>query len=449
MSKFTLKCLNPMTGSEAELLYDTSNSSLTYQDGTPVINVSPTNRDDATVVSKSSPGKKSTPSVLKISLGLSCNYECSYCSQRFVPHADATNPNDVPAFMSGLDNWVTSAPERIEFWGGEPFVYWKTLKPLAEALRIKFPRTQLTIITNGSLLDAEKNDWLDSMGFVVGISHDGPGYKARGIDPLTVPEQRSAIHDLWNKLGPQGRMSFNAVFHKDNPSRAAVQEFMVAEFGLDVPIGEGAFIDPYDEGGVESSFTSQKDHVDFRNNALVEIRDGKVFNFNVVEGRIKDFVHSIKTARKATSLGQKCSMDRSDNIAVDLNGNVLTCQNVSAAATAPNGQSHKIGHVSDFGGIAMKSSTHWSEREECSKCPVLQLCKGSCMFLDGPLWDVGCNNSYSDAIPFFAAAIEMMTGLLPYYIDGPLRDDRKDIFGLVNGVPVEVKKPFPIPVVAG
>ena len=448
MSRFTLKCMNPITGSETELFYDTSNSSLTYSDGTSVIKQKSVQRVDATVVSKNKPGKKSTPSVLKISLGLSCNYECSYCSQRFVPHADSTNPSDVPKFVDGLDDWVKSPPARVEFWGGEPFVYWKTLKPLAEAIRVKFPSSQLSLITNGSLLDSEKNEWLDTMGFVVGISHDGPGYKARGIDPLTVPEQREAIHDLWKRLGPQGRMSFNAVFHKDNPSRSAVQEFMVTEFGPSVPIGEGAFIDPYDAGGVESSFTSAREHLEFRNNALVEIRDGKIFNFNVLEGRVRDFVKSVETSRSASSLGQKCAMDRADNIAVDLNGNVLTCQNVSAAATSPNGESHKIGHVSDFGGIAMKTSTHWSERDECSKCPVLQLCKGSCMFLDGPLWDVGCNNSYSDAIPFFAAAIEMMTGYLPYYIDGPLREDRKDIFGLVNGVPEDKKKPFPIPVVS-
>jgi uncharacterized protein len=57
------------------------------------------------------------------------------------------------------------------------------------------------------------------------------------------------------------------------------------------------------------------------------------------------------------------------------------------------------------------------------------------MFLDGPLWDAGCDASYSDNIPFFAAAIEYMTGCVPYYIDGDFRDDRKDIFGQVNGIP--------------
>ena len=71
------------------------------------------------------------------------------------------------------------------------------------------------------------------------------------------------------------------------------------------------------------------------------------------------------------------------------------------------------------------------------------------MFLEGDLWDAGCNNTFSDNIPFFAAAIETLTGYIPYYIEGPQREDRKDIFGLVNGIQIDKqKKPFPIPVVA-
>jgi hypothetical protein len=33
----------------------------------------------------------------------------------------------------------------------------------------------------------------------------------------------------------------------------------------------------------------------------------------------------------------------------------------------------------------------------------------------------------------FATAIESMTGMIPKYIDGPLRENRKDIFWWVGG----------------
>ena len=43
-------------------------------------------------------------------------------------------------------------------------------------------------------------------------------------------------------------------------------------------------------------------------------------------------------------------------------------------------------------------------------------------------------------MPFFAAAIEFLTGYTPYYIAGEFRDDRKDLFGRVRGVPATKQK---------
>jgi hypothetical protein len=56
------------------------------------------------------------------------------------------------------------------------------------------------------------------------------------------------------------------------------------------------------------------------------------------------------------------------------------------------------------------------------------------------LWGTTCNNAYSDNIVFFAAAIEFLTGYVPVYIEGDFRQDRKDIFGQVQGVPETPKK---------
>jgi len=67
------------------------------------------------------------------------------------------------------------------------------------------------------------------------------------------------------------------------------------------------------------------------------------------------------------------------------------------------------------------------------------------MFLEGKLWDAGCDAAYSDNIPFFAAAIEYLTGCIPFYIEGDFRADRKDIFGQVHPAPkVSKKRVIPI-----
>jgi uncharacterized protein len=436
---FTIHALRP-DGQLATFQYDNSASSLTWEDGKPVVKAQLDAYRDASAVSVDQPGRKGSIRTLKVSLGLSCNYECSYCSQRFVPHAESSNPDDIEAFIAQLTEALIEPPERVEFWGGEPFVYWKTLKPLAERLRQLYPQVSFNIITNGSLLDAEKNEWLDRMGFGVGLSHDGPGYHARGADPLDDPEKRAAILDLYARLHPQGRISINSVLNAGNRSRAHVQAWLQERFGQDVRIGEGSFIDPYDDGGLASTFQTPADHISFRAMAFKELRLGAVANFSIGQQKIMDFVQSIRTARPASALGQKCGMDKADNIAVDLHGNVLTCQNVSAAATAPNGQPHGIGHLSNLQAVKMRTATHWSKRKDCAICPVLQLCKGSCMFLEGKLWDAGCDAAYSDNVPFLAAAIEYLTGCIPFYIEGNFREDRKDIFGQLKPPSEKVAK---------
>lgn len=399
--------------------YDNITSDLRDEHGNPVFPEPETagTPRKAFQTSKENPAGKETPRVLKISLGLMCNFECTYCSQRFVPRNSETGLGKIQEFMDNLDSWVTEEPERIEFWGGEPFAYIKVMKPLAEQLREKWANAEFVVITNGSLLNPEINQWLDEMGFSVGISHDGVGQFVRGPDPFADDKMKLGVFDLYRRLHPKGRISINSMLNVHNQSRAAINDYMVKMFGPDVNIGEGAFVDAYDDGGEAMSLESASTSLNYRSKSMQEALDNLDNNFGIKAEKVNDFMDSLVKRRDAYALGQKCAMDHPKNLAVDLNGNVLTCQNVSAVSTAPNGESHKIGHVSDFKNIKLKTATHWSQRPECVNCPVLQLCKGACMFLQGKLWDVTCNNSYSDNVVWFSLAFLMATGHLPYKIE--------------------------------
>lgn len=436
MATFKIFGVSAINGDKKIFYYDNEFSTLVDQEGKTVIqNSSPKDFRDWVPVSKEKPGIKVAPNTVKIQLGLSCNYSCFYCSQRFVPHAEETNKNNIEKFMNDLPKWFSGGDGTgcsIEFWGGEPFVYWKTMQPLAEELKIKYPKAKMSVITNGSLLDSEKNEWLDTMDFAVAISHDGPGQVVRGPDPLEDPVNKAAILDLYARLKPKNKITINAMINKNNTSREDITTYLQSVFGDDVPIGEGGFIDPYDEGGMQSCFADQQEHLDYRNKYLIELRGGKVKNFGNIGNKLNDFYRSICDNRPATSLGQKCGMDDPRTIAVDLKGNVLTCQNVTSVAKGMNGESHRIGHVDDLAAVRLNTATHWSGRPECASCPVLQLCKGSCMFLENEFWEKGCDSSFSDSIPMFAAVIETITGYLPVYIEGPQREDRKDIFGVAK-----------------
>lgn len=453
MALFRLLVVSDAHRAPRWMLYDNETSSLTWEEsGEPVLvngerlDVNPdaiVSWSDSPTLTQhpSTPGKKSrNAKAIKISLGLSCNFSCTYCSQRFVPHADNTSRKDAEAWLEKLPSWYDGGENgfgrgtTFEFWGGEPLLYWAKVKHLAIGIRAAYPDAEFSIITNGSLLDEDKNLFLDSMGFSVAVSHDGPGQHVRGPDPLEDPKSRESILALYRRLKPSGRFSFNAMLNRENLDRAAIRRFFVDLTGdEDVPIGEGGFIDAYDQDAVGLSLTGTlEDRQRIRRDWHRQIMQGQAANFISVTDKMRDFAFSLIHSRPAAALGQKCGMDKAENIAVDLKGNVVTCQNVSAVSKNPAGQAHKIGHVDRFEDIALKTATHWSFREECLSCPVLQLCKGSCMFLTGELWDVSCNNAYDDNVALFAATIHATTGWLPIRIEGPQRAERFDIFGPVE-----------------
>ena len=445
MANFNVYSINSETKKIHELIYDNEKSYLfDLTEGVQyptegLVKKAETNPSNynyiAFPLSKDNSIKKSKNfRILKISFGLKCNYSCEYCSQRFVPETEEDNSFDIDNFLnkiySTFDFGETGKNKKIEYWGGEPLIYWNKIVPIAENLREKYPELTMSIITNGSLMTKDKADWIDKMNISIGMSHDGPGQSVRGPDPFDVPKIKENILYLYNFLRPKQMMSFNSMLNNRNTSRAKIQEYFIDLTGdNDVQIGEGGFIDAYDMSGYGMSL--EREH--FKNyslNAFKEIRQGLCINFIMVREKIVSFLKTIHNGKHSKTISQKCGMDKEYNIAVDLNGDVLTCQNVSSVATAPNGESHKIGNIDDFDNIKLTTATHWSNREKCTTCPVLQLCQGSCMFLEGPLWEASCNNAYYDNIPYLCAVIEHLTGCIPVYIDGDLPEERKDIFGL-------------------
>ena len=124
---------------------------------------------------------------------------------------------------------------------------------------------------------------------------------------------------------------------------------------------------------------------------------------------------------------------------------------------------HKVGHVEQFDEIQLDTAYHFSTRSECPRCPVVQLCKGACLFLEGQFWTTACDNAFTHNLAVLAAGIYYQTqGLILTRIaadsirrDGITSLDVIDLgFVESNGdmaavAPLpRVSKPFPVQVVA-
>ena len=366
-------------------------------------------------VAKDKPlGKSRAPRVLKIQLGLSCNYACSYCSQAFqIADATISKLADVEHFLPELDGWIAQAPEKIELWGGEPFLYWAKIKRLIPALAERFPTAAFSIITNGSLLDREKLDFIATHDIAITISHDGPGQHLRGPDPLDDPEKRRWIEALLAER--PGKTGFNAVLTRGNLDLRALKAWFAEKVGPDIFVGLEGVVNVYDAATAIGTGRFEPAELNSLTRSIFEalVEDPNAFGLGE---RINEFYASIQRRRPIEALGQKCGMDSTDAIAVDLRGNVMTCQNTGAKGA------HKIGHVADFDAIALNTATHFAFREECMSCPVVQLCKGSCMFLEGEFFKQSCANEFAFNFGVIMAAVWHLTGMVVVGVDA--KDNR-------------------------
>ena len=415
-------------------------------------------------------GKKSrTPTTLKITMGLKCNYACSYCNQAHQPHDPVGGPDDAEELVKKMKEQFKFGiydKFRLEFWGGEPMVYWKTLKPLAEKVRKVYPNAQFMMVTNGSLLDREKVDWFNRMGFSIGMSHDGPLHaQNRGPDPLDEPKAKDAVVYALKTMG-QGRFTFNCVLTRENVSIPAVRDFIcdklnrkdigydhteVSQMELQVTTEE--LMLPYDDTGLQHSLQTPDEKKEIMHTLFWENINGKNEFSWTINQKIKSFFEGIVYQRPATVVGQKCGMDKEDNIAIDMKGNVTTCQNTSSLTK------HNIGNIEDFDNIRLDTSYHWSTRAECPSCPVVQLCQGACLFLEDKYWSAACENLFYYNLAMLAGSLFIMTdGLVLTEIQG-----EKIRFDDVQSIPVidinfvksggtqkswKVRKPLNIPVVS-
>lgn len=120
------------------------------------------------------------PNVHTVVVTLRCNYKCVYC------HASVVDPSRVDKDMSvetarRVVDLIFEGPSptlMIEFQGGEPLLNWPVVKFVVDYARQKNRARKKALhfglISNFTLLDEEKLDWLIGRGVSFCTSLDGP-----------------------------------------------------------------------------------------------------------------------------------------------------------------------------------------------------------------------------------------------------------------------------------
>lgn len=377
-----------VTGNDQYFYYSNYDNGLYNENMEPLSQVTePDEQYQAVIEETRSRVKSDKPYWIRVLLGHACNYSCTYCLQKDIGNPDEREKiTTTERFIQQIENLDLSRLQRIDLWGGETLLYWKTI----EEIMRKFDREGLEwfIPTNGTPLQMKHIEFFRTLKSVVGIglSHDGPGHvRLRGEEFLHKKiDVLKAVQESKNV-----RFSFNPVLSRSNYDIFALNKFFydyLNDAGLDlrkVAI-TWTVARVYDELNEENS----ADHVivgedlvkfkDILEDYLEKCReqkflkiDHKILNNSLFDGQsgVLQYITNVKKQILPTVM-TSCGVDDEGVLSVDMKGNVRTCPHTSDQFIG--------GHLDALDEVKLKKIDLNRYETKCGSCEVFRLCKSNC-----------------------------------------------------------------------
>jgi radical SAM protein with 4Fe4S-binding SPASM domain len=365
--------------------------------------------------------KSSSPVAFRILMGHACNYSCSYCMQM-----DIGNPDELPKrknldkfFEDVSSNFDLSNLERIELWGGEPFLYWNDMVPLMNFFDAD-GRT-FAISTNGSCLSPKHAEFFATLKshVIISISHDGPMQEQlRGEEILGRPRVINTLR-MFDELENVG-YGFQCSVTNTNFDLFAINDFfrghIIANglqtnslsFSLGRTYQEGgngfdylacSIIDGQDKKTSDSQLhvihgenlkkfrVILREYLEAHHQQMVKngfdgdepaiygmsVKDLPLLLCDIYESDIAYSVigYSRKLLNNEPILETtNCGADMSDIISLDLDGSVRTCPHA--------GEKYVHGHINNIKGVRILTLNLTKKDTHCADCSNIKLCRSSC-----------------------------------------------------------------------
>lgn len=345
---------------------------------------------------------------LRLFLGYNCNYHCGYCTQT-VEQLSSPVPSKekVDALFKKLDDTGIKVDEKaiIQLWGGEPFVYLKTLKYLIPELRKRYPKAHIWTISNGSLMNQSILEFLLENKIHLSFSHDGPAYFLRGEDPLKDPK----LQKIWRKTAEtylQNDLNFgiNTVISQYNADLFEVQDYLFKNIMEGVRMNFEGVVVAHTQNSVEFTHFQKeaRDKLERSINRAFFEEPESMVTFALLQGMQK-FLGMVSQQASAMTIMGRCNTAMKTVLTVDFDGNIFSCHNASSTR-------QYVGTLDDYDGIDMDKFTHWSRRPQCPDCLVLDYCRGNCIRDDAEAHRRGCPVQKMFFTMLFKAAFKLMTG---------------------------------------
>ena len=335
------------------------------------------------------------PLRLVILLGSKCQLHCDYCFQQnssnHIP-VDNFTPSKIEDFMKSLRKFDLSNISHVTLWGGEPLLYFKTIKQLVPRIRQEYPHFKnFFISTNGLLLNQETLEWLYENGIGMQISDDGKN-QDRGLKAIQeFPRIRSFVKSFL-ETHPDMHVKINAVISKNNLDLYQFTKWAMQAYGENIKISFNVLHTPVEDKDITNNslyrFTDKQLQLVFTSTfkTFTELTPS-------VRSRYDVYLHRLL---KLGNIDTVCLSGRNAQLNVDVNGDTYVCNEF------PFKQTRKFIKTND--------------RIKCNDCLVKNLCGGSCPLISDKNVYCLCDLSFAFYYGIFCAIVHNTTGLDVYDI---------------------------------
>lgn len=323
-----------------------------------------------------------------------CNLGCKYCFVLQKPRSMTLNTAiDATEFLAKNAAEINEIPS-INYFGGEPLLKWdEIIVPLTTYIRRKFGNNfQLSMTTNGILLDEEKLEFMrtNGIGFMVSIDGD------KKTQDLNRPCKNGCSSfdilapklPLFLKYNPS--MTFRATVDHDNVTEYLNNHKFAIENGYNNAFFIVNVFSKWSEKEKEELRRQIKMTADYY---LELITKGKEISFNPFHTmfnkieRIKEAVasNSFRTAGEGLLAYGRCGLGASKFASIGTDGKLYSCQEMSD--NDDTGRDFIIGDI--YNGTDNQKRmeiinkfdpkrVHSSDGMKCETCPFNYICDGAC-----------------------------------------------------------------------
>jgi uncharacterized protein len=317
-------------------------------------------------------------STIFIMLGHECNLNCKYCLQHDVVNValdKEINPN-IYNFINDVAR-SQDTPIALQFYGGEPLVFWNKIKEFIEGIRKNGvpDNVYFTMISNGKLMDEEKVKYINENFGGVTISWDGRNSKiTRGYDVFE--ENKENIFKL-NNFGISGVLSaYNYIEDYMEDCEALNKDYVENYGGHTISVNVDDLLDVNLENpdlkqfDFDKAYTQMSSICDQYYDFATGDAEINVIRKHFIEQRIS-MVKGAILSKSYKPLRNKCG-NGCEVINLDLKGNLYFCHNTN----------DKVGCITDNYFDILKRVFDFDivnkTANKCDECPVQIMCRNGC-----------------------------------------------------------------------